>query len=78
MSEVASIAYYKPNTFKSNALCEIWNATNGNGYTNPNFPLMNLFTFSGGLMDRFLLWLTVQHGDFKEINVRGGIDRLTL
>ena len=30
----------------------------------------------GGGERGFLLWLTVQPGDFKQINVRGGVDRL--
>ena len=30
----------------------------------------------GGSEHVFLLWLTVQPGDFKQINVRGGVDRL--
>jgi len=43
--EGTSIAYYKPNAFKSNALCEIPNATDGYGHANPGFPLVNVFTY---------------------------------
>jgi len=45
-------------------------------YRQMSLDLSHTWGDGGGGEHRFLLWLTVQPGDFKQINVRGGVDRL--